>query len=255
MPSGFDTVCLAVGGGVPSGETSGCTQHLAFEGELQTQLTAYTYSLYNARDAVLTGNNPGFGTSVQTPAMIAADMMAAADYWCKMYPGSCPADVKALAQKYIDELNATAAGFGFSPTGTYSPVLDSHPLDVLYPEGIQATPLALGPNVVAYSPSAGFRPPIDSFPAELSPTIPAFTSPSNVAKVAPGGSPNAAAGGTTNPGTAAGAGSSQGGTATQQNTLTPSASQAAAVAGGQSKLLIILLVLAVAVLIFSGKGN
>jgi hypothetical protein len=104
-----------------------------------------------------------------------------------------------------------------------------------------------------YNPSAGFVAQPGSMPVEKSPTIPAYTSPANILATAVG-SRTAAAGGTDIAGTAAGAGTSQGGSGEQQNSLQPTG-PAAVVAdslGGKSntKLLVILLVLAVAVILF-----
>jgi hypothetical protein len=93
-----------------------------------------------------------------------------------------------------------------------------------------------------YNPSAGFVTAPNSMPPELSPTSPAFTSPTNTQST-----------GSTTPGTASGSGSTQGGSGSVQSTLIPSAadaSMAGLLGKGDSKLLMILLGVAILVIIF-----
>jgi len=255
MPSGWDTVCLSAGGGVATGDPSGCATTLAFEGKLRQSVDTFAWTLSDAREAVLRGEDPGWGSSRTPPYVIANDMIDSATTWCKMYPGSCPSDALSLAQKYVQILTDLVAQFGFSMQGSYSSALDNQPTEeALFPEGVVTTPVALTPNVISYSPSAGWRPPIDSLSPTLSPTIPAYTSSSNVAATAPG-SPSASGGGTTLAGTASGAGPSQGGSTTQQTSLTPGGGAGGILASlspesQNARLLLILLIVAVAVIIF-----
>lgn len=248
----YATACFASAYGVASGD--GCSTANTLEGTFQKEIDSYSWTLQDARGRALNGQQP-FGGGVSYPYQVRDDILGKAAWYCNAYPGACPADPAALAQQYVKILEDQCAQYGFDMQGNYSGALDNSPgTDALYPEGVAPTPIAVTPNIVSYSPSAGYRPPVDSVPVELSPTIPAYTSPSNVAATSPG-SRTASGGGSSVASTASGAGASQGGSTTQQTTLAPTAAAAAGIAslspGAQnSKLLIILLVIAVAIILF-----
>lgn len=176
---------------------------------------------------------------------------------CRTFPELCP---NGFPQGKIDAagevLRAALANRDAGVNDVTSPLyygIDTpiRPNDVLYVAPNQT------PTYATYSPTAGWVPATGSGPNTTSPTIPAFTSPSN-ATATMTGSPIAASGGSDVVGTAAGIGVSQGGSGTLQSTLNTSPGSSVALASlmpgaGNTNLLIILLALAVAVIIFGRR--
>jgi hypothetical protein len=260
--STWATACYASAYGVSATEDlGGCSAGYTLAGEFQRLIDTYSYTLIYARDRASQGLAPGFGGGTSYPWQVAETLKNTASYYCQTYPGACPADPGPMTQQYLQILQDTVAQYGFDMNGNYSHALDNQPgVDVLYPTGIVSTP-AVDPtgNVASYSPSAGWRPPIDSIAPTVSPTIPAFTAPANLAATE-AETPNAltASGGSTVAATASGSGSSVGGSTTQQSMIIPgpgalASIESLSVESSQKKLLIILAVIAVIVIWF-GRG-
>ena len=251
----FSTVCSTLGGGVVTADQAGCAQHLTVEGALQQAVDSYLLQMGNVREAYVSGNNPGIGTSVLSPSDFAASLAGTAQAFAQMYPGTSPADLNALVVKYQNYLLQAVSTYGITPNGQYSQSLDNQPQDLIFPDEIQPTPIVPTTNITAYNPSTGFHLPIDSMPVTVSPTIPAYTSPTNVA--AASAPAVAASGGTMTPGTAAGVGPTVGGAsnnAPQQTGAVSAAQQAGIMGSSNGKLWLILLGLAIVVFMF-GRGE
>lgn len=256
------TACYGSAYGVSAAQDiGGCSTGYTLAGEFQRLIDTYTFTLISARDRAAAGLDPGFGGGTSFPWQILQTLQSTASYYCATYPGACPADPSSIVAQYSQILTDVVAQYGFDMNGHYSAAMDNQPgVDSLYPDGITETPTSDPTSNAVYSPSAGWRPPIDSIPPAVVPTIPAYTSPSNVEATSPStaatqANPLASGGGSTVAQTASGSGSSVGGSVTQQSTMVPAPGAAAAIAAlgpdaAQKKLLMILAVIAVVVFLF-----